>query len=104
MYPILLNESEVGKLCAEKVEDRVDLTVHLECYPDEDSDIFIEFTILWRQIEAASYFPGEALPYDKGRYQPDVSIYSVKGYRYGDEVLVIYSEEALVEQIESNLI
>jgi len=103
MTPILLNETEFGKMCAGKIDDRTDLTLHFECYPDEDSDVMIEFTVLWREIEAKSYFPGEALSYDEGRNRAEVKIYNISGYREGEEVLLIYSEESLIEEIEYNL-
>lgn len=103
MKTIILNETEIGRLCAQKIDSRIDLTLHLECYPDEDSDIYIEFTVEWIEISPPEKFSGEALPHFEGKYSADITIYRVEGLYMGQPVKVIYSEEALKEQIENNL-
>ena len=104
MKTIILNETEFGKICAEREDKRDNLTLHVEDYPERDCDIFIEFTIRWKVIDPPEYDKFSGLKSYKGRTRAEVIIYELKAFRNDEPEEVIYSEEALKEQIEYNLI
>ena len=103
MKTIILNESELGKMCAEKIDSRIGTKLYFEDYPEKDCDIEVSFGIRWNVISEQEVDRCSGLVFFDGESRIDITIFGLAAFRNGDPEEILFSEEALKEQIELNI-